>query len=451
MWIVYCLYVFLITDFELITLNVTPVVRDVIVEDINQDDRKDLVILSSEEDDYHKSIILFYQQTGISKFNDKYSSRIPIDEPCSVIFKTKIENNRNYLVIANSDTLNLCKIQDNIIEKEKTISYPNAFAYNAKEPIVMRDLSYDLDEDGTDEWFIPTSRGVTIFKNFSPTSEIKFHIFNEVYIGSNITLFYQFPLVYPIRNSKDTFKPVAFLGDKELVFTYGENWKETKQIKIDRKNPEKWDSSYKIGDINGDDFPDILFTETQGTLNLKTTAYVFLSEGEYKYPQKPQFEYLIKGAVTLPMLKDINSDKRDDLILFSIPLGFTNFVNFFLRGKLAVDTKVFLSDGKLLPSKPVYQTTMTMDAPEGRDQVAYALDDFSGDGILDIAFGQSNNTIQINVGVEEGTLKTKPWKKINIPAFGIIRTGDINGNSSKDIILYRPSGENKNRMDVILF
>jgi len=451
MWIMGCLYAFLFMEPELITLNLVPVIRDVIVEDINHDNKKDLIVFSSEEDGYEKKIIIFYQQSETPKFNEKFSFSFQIKEPCSVIFITKIGNEHNCLVIANSENLCLYRFKDNEMVLERTVTYPNAFSYNAKEPVVMRDMSYDLDNDGTDEWFIPTPRGVTIFKNFTPLSEIDFHIFHEIYSGNNMTLFYQFPVIYPLKKSQENPKPVAFLGDKEIVFAYGENWKLTKTIKIDRKNPEKWDSTYRLGDINNDGFPDILFTETQGTINLRTTLYIYISEGEYQYPANPQFEYTIKGAVSLPIMKDINNNNKDDLILFNIPLGLTNFINFFLRGKMSVETKVFLSDSNSLPLKPDYQTTMTMDAPDGKDQIAYAIDDFSGDGILDIAYGQSHNTIQINIGLQEGNLKTKQWTKVNIPAFGIIRTSYINDNKSKDIIIYRPTGENKERVDIILF
>ncbi len=451
MWLISCLYTFLFLETELITLNLTPVVRDVIIEDINFDNLKDLIVFSSEEDGYSKQIAVFFQQSEKNRFTREYSFINQISEPCSVLFNTKIDNKRNFIVLANSENLYLYKVGNDGIILEKTINYPNAFSYNAKEPVVMRDLSYDLDNDGTDEWFIPTSRGITIFKNQEPISKIEFHIFNEIYSGNNMTLFYQFPLIYPLKTSKENPKPVAFLGDKEMIFAYGNNWVSTKKVKIDRKNPEKWDSTYRLGDINKDSFPDILFTETQGTINLKTTIYIYLSEGEYRYSPNPQLEYKAKGAVSLPVMKDINNDNNDDLILFNIPLGLTNFINFFLRGKLSVETKVFLSDGKLVPSKPNYQTNMTMDAPEGRDQIAYAVDDFSGDGILDIAFGESQNSIQVNVGLQEGTLKTKQWIKVNVPAFGIIRTYNINENKSKDIIIYRPTGENKERLDIILF
>ncbi len=446
------LYLVLAVNPEVITLNLEPIVQDVIIEDINQDNLKDLIFLICEEDGYDKKLVAFYQQQGIPKYNEKFSFVFPIHEPCSVLFTTRVEKNKHSIVIANSDGFSIYNFQGNSATLEKHISFASVFPYNSKEPVILGNISYDLDNDGTDEWFIPTSHGVTIFKNYAPTSEVSFHVFHEIFLGNNPTLYYQFPVIYPVKSSKDKSNPIAFWGDKELVFAHGENWNLTTKINIERKNPEKWDSTYRLGDVNKDSFPDVLLTETQGTLNLKTNVYMYISEGDFKYPEQPQFEYKIKGAVCLPVIKDVNNDNQDDLVLFNIPIGLTNFINFFVRGKLSVDSKVFLSDGKQLPSKPSYQTNILMDAPEGKDQIAYAVDDFSGDGLLDIAFGRARNTLQINTSsFSEGTMKIKQWIKLNIPGFGLIKTTNINDNKSRDMIIYHPAGENKNRADIIIF
>ncbi|HOV33438.1 MAG TPA: hypothetical protein PLX23_08760 [Candidatus Hydrogenedens sp.] len=450
--IIVSLYSVLTISPEVITLNLEPIVQDVIVEDINQDDLKDLIFLICEEDGYNKKLVAFYQQQGVPKFSESSSYTFPITVPCSVLFTTKMEKNKHSIVIAYSDGFNIYNFQGNSATLEKSVTFPNIFPYNSKEPVILKNISYDLDDDGTDEWFISTAHGITILKNYAPISDVSFHIFHEIFFGNNPTLYYQFPVIFPITNSNNKLKPVAFWGDKELVLAHGDNWSSVTKIDIERKNPEKWDSTYCLGDVNKDGFPDILLTETQGTLNLKTNAYMYISEGKFAYPEQPQFEYKIKGAVCLPVVKDINGDKQDDLILFNIPIGLTNFINFFIRGKLSVDSKVFLSDGKQLPPKPSYQTNILMDAPEGKDQIAYAVDDFSGNGVLDIAFGRARNVLQINTSsFSEGVMKIKQWIKLDIPGFGLIKTTNINDNKSRDMIIHRPSGENKNRVDIIIF
>ncbi len=437
---------------EVITLNLEPIVQNVIVEDINQDKLKDLIFLICEEDGYNKKLIVFYQQQEVPKFGESFSYTFPISEPCSVLFTTTGENNKHFIVIANSDGFYLYSFNGNKMDMEKHIEFSNMFPYNSREPTIINTLSFDLDEDGIDEWFIPTAHGVTILKNYIPISDVSLNIFHEVFSDTKLTLYYQLPLIYPMKTNINGTNPIAFLGDRELAFAHGENWGLTTKIDIERKNPEKWDFTYLLADVNKDTFPDILLTETEGTLNMKTNVYMYISEGNFKYPQQPQFMYKIKGAVCLPAIEDVNNDKQDDLILFNIPIGLTNFINFFVRGKLSVDSKVFLSDGKQLPLKPSYQTDILIDAPEGKDQIAYAVDDFSGDGLLDIAFGRARNTLQINTSnSDKGTIKIKQWMRLDIPGFGLIKTADINDNRSRDMIIHRPSGEDKNRVDIIIF
>ncbi|MGC9053771.1 MAG: hypothetical protein ACP5KS_07780, partial [Candidatus Hydrogenedens sp.] len=146
------LYTFIFMEPEVITLNLSPVIRDIIVEDINGDDKKDLIVFSSEEDGYEKKLTIYYQRTETPKFDKNYSFSSRINVPCSVIFPTKIKNNHNFLVIANSENLHVYKFEKDVMSLEDTVQYLNAFSYNAKEPVVMRDISFDLDNDGTDEW-----------------------------------------------------------------------------------------------------------------------------------------------------------------------------------------------------------------------------------------------------------------------------------------------------------
>ncbi|HOK10031.1 MAG TPA: hypothetical protein PLT82_10765 [Candidatus Hydrogenedens sp.] len=435
---------------DIITLNVEPIVRDAIITDINADGRKDIVFLISEEDGYKKKIIIYLQREEPALFGNNPSNIFDINEPCSIVFISKCEG-KPCIVFGNCDSFYIYDYQQGEIKLKTTINIVNSFPCNAKEPLVFREICFDLDNDGDNEWFVPTPHGITIVKNLKILTSLPLNLFHEIIPGNNLTSFYQYPGVYPLNKSAENPKPIAFLGNKEIIIAHGEKWSSNYKFEIQHKNPEKWDVSYRLGDVNGDGVPDILFTETQGTINLKTTVFMYISTGKYEYPEQPQFEYKIKGSMCLPMIKDINNDTKDDLILFSIPLGLTNFINFFIRGKLSVDTKVFLAKENGFLPKPDYQTSITMDAPEGRDQVAYAVDDFSGDGLMDIAFGQSQNTIAVNIATQEGSLKTKSWLRVDVPGFGLIRTGKINENANKDIVLFRPTGENKARVDVIIF
>jgi hypothetical protein len=92
-----------------------------------------------------------------------------------------------------------------------------------------------------------------------------------------------------------------------------------------------------------------------------------------------------------------------------------------------------------------------MDAPEGREQVAYAMADFTGDGRVDIVFGQGANELALFAAESSGFISATPASTIKLPAFGIARPYDLNGNAAKDLVMYHPGGKNSKRADIILF
>lgn len=148
---------------------------------------------------------------------------------------------------------------------------------------------------------------------------------------------------------------------------------------------------------------------------------------------------------------DVNGDERLDLIFIRIPFGVKNLVNFFVRGKLAVQAEVHLFDGEKFNQEADYHTSMSMDAPEGRERVAYTFGDFSGDGRLDVAYGSKSDTLAVYTGDPERFIGSRPWQEFKMPAFGTARAYDLNHNKARDMVLFRPGGDNARRVDILVF
>ncbi len=101
--------------------------------------------------------------------------------------------------------------------------------------------------------------------------------------------------------------------------------------------------------------------------------------------------------------------------------------------------------------RPSMDTDVTVEAPEGRERVAYSMGDFDGDGRVDAAIGLSGDELAVYKGVREDFLSHRPWFRLEIPTFGVARSADLNGNGNADLVLHHPSGPHQKRIDVIVF
>jgi len=204
-------------------------------------------------------------------------------------------------------------------------------------------------------------------------------------------------------------------------------------------------------DITGNGFPDLVVTQTRGTVRMYAETHVYLAREPFVYPEKPDAVFSAGGAVSSPMVMDVNGDQKMDLVFIRIPFGVKNLVNYFVRGKISVHVEVHLFDGEKYRQEADYQAGMTMDAPEGRERVAYTFGDFSGDGRLDAAYGSESGTFAVYTGAPERFIASRPWREFKMPAFGTARACDLNNNKAEDIVLFRPGGDNAKRVDIIVF
>jgi hypothetical protein len=112
---------------------------------------------------------------------------------------------------------------------------------------------------------------------------------------------------------------------------------------------------------------------------------------------------------------------------------------------------VYLFKNGAFPAKPDFAENVLLDAPEGRERVAYTLGDFNGDGRVDIAFGAGSEKLVIHTSTATEFISSRPWLTLNVPTFGVARAYDLNGNPNKDLVLFHPGGAYKQRVDVIVF
>ena len=438
---------------QVFTLSARVNVWDVETGDMNGDGRTDVLLLCSDEEaaPLDKEVLLFFADDA-GGYPASPSATLPLPEMSGPVMLAECDGAPpKEAVVLDAYGAAVHGFRNGAFERTGEARFPSLLPCGSREPVFLKKAAVDLLGDGRDVWLIPSPSGLLLQRLDGPVATVACDVRSEIrrYESTHIT--HRLPAVHPFTLPGETTKALAFLSDEYADFASGAGWKETHRFKVPMTLEEKWDANTAMEDISGNGLPDLVVTQVKGTVNMVAKTHVYLAEKPFTYPETPAAEFTFKGGVSAPVLKDVDGDGRQDIVQISIPLGVANFINYFVRGKIAIHSEVYLFNGTDFGKKPTFSTNLTMDAPEGRERVAYTFGDFTGDGRLDVAYGKSAGTLVVRAGEEQQFLASKPCASVEVPSFGIAEPVSLNGNPAEDILLFHPGGKNAKRVDVVLF
>lgn len=438
---------------QVFTLNTSENVWDLAVSDMNLDGNKDILLLTNDETAFPmKKKIAVFLSDDTCAFSGEPDSILLLPEETGVVMCAEVDGDAPEEIIAlHTSGAHIFKFTGSGYEETGTVSFHSLLPSFSREPVFMQQGAKDLQKDGIDEWLIPTGAGLDVRNQQGLVATISCDVVSEMRRGDSTVIVHRLPDYKTFNVDGEDNPGLAFLSDEFADFAHGGNWAKRYRFRIPMSLEEKWDASAKMEDITGNGFPDLVVTQTRGTVRMESETHVYLAQKPFEYPDKPSATFSCKGAVSSPVIVDVNNDKKLDLVFIRISFGVGNIINFFVRGKLVVDAEVYLCNGKSFNSEPDYSTSMTMDAPEGRQRVAYTFGDFNGDGLLDVIYGKSDDKLSVYTGDIKRFVSTRSWKTFDMPSFGSAAPYDLNNNAAKDIILIRPGGDQAKRTDVIVF
>jgi len=438
---------------QVFTLSNGLPVWDVEAEDLNGDGTKDLLILACEETSHplEKELSVFLA-TADAAYGEQPTSVLKLDPKIATLFMAEIDGAAPKELVAvharGAETFRFDGTSFQSVEKPAFLSlYPTG----SKNPIFLPNGAADMDGDGIDEWLVPVPEGYEFRHGSEVIASVSCDMYSELRRSSSVYVYHRFPALLPYDVPGSSIKGLAMLSDEFADFAYGDGWKENWRFKIPVNLEEKWEASSRMDDINEDGFPDLIVTQTRGTAKLEAQTQIYIANAPYDFPGEPTATFLVKGSVVSPVIMDINGDKKKDTVIINIPFGVKNIVNFFVRGKVAVNVDFYLFDEERFGEKPDFGTSVTMDAPEGREQTAYTMGDFNGDNHIDVAFSRTADSFAVFFGTEKELITSSPTHVIDIPSFGQARAAELRAKDRKDIVIFHPGGANNKRVEVILF
>ncbi len=428
-------------------------VWDVATEDLNADGVKDLVLLACDETSHplQKELAVFIATAG-GQYPEKPTQVLPLDSRIGALYFAENDGAApRELVAAHARGADVYSYGNGSFTRTSTPTFFSLYPTGSKNPVFLTDGAADMNGDGIEEWLVPVPEGYELRHGEELVVQVACDMYSELRRGSSMYVYNRFPAMLPYDIPGSSTKGLAMLSDEFADFAHGEGWKDNWRFKIPVNLEEKWEASSRMDDLNSDGFPDLVVTQTRGTAKLEAQTQVYLASAPYQYPEKPTATFVAKGSLVSPAIKDVNGDGNMDIIIINVPFGVKNIVNFFARGKVSADVDVYpYADGGFKEA-PAFKTSLTMDAPEGREQTAYAMGDFNGDKHLDMAFSRAADALAVYFGDGKSVIGSAPSLVVNVPSFGQARPAALRSEDRMDLVIFHPGGVNKNRVEVILF
>ncbi|MFP6616902.1 MAG: VCBS repeat-containing protein [Candidatus Hydrogenedentota bacterium] len=433
------------------TLTAPMDVWDVTAQDLDEDGLLDLVAFYGERDgSKDKKGLYVYLARRDGKYPTKPSFTFPLNADTGNAFFTERDGRRE-LVVSTKTGATRYVYQKNAFAEAGRYAFVSLLPAHTRKPIFLRNVSHDLDGDGSDEWIIPVLGGFDIWGGEEKMAFLEGEIRSESYWYGGLNIHHRIPRVYVFKRPGEKNQAIGFTSEDGAIFHYGANWEASHRHEITGDLEDQWEARTELADVNDDGRPDLMTTTSKGTTNIEVHTRIYLADTDLGYADKPSFELKSKGGLAIPYLVDLNNDEKLDLVVRSFPITLRNIANYLLRKKISLKIETYLFKNGGYAKKPSYSNYVTADISEGREEISFANGDFDGDGAKDVAVGARSSSLSIFTHGKGGVIGSRAWKTINVHTFGIARTADLDDSGTDDIVIFHPLGKYQKEIKEIRF
>jgi len=468
-------------NFLPLDLSVEGRIKDLRVEDLNYDGLKDLLVIYIQGLPPKESrwLSIFWQKSDKS-FNSTPDQSWEIAQEATVLDTGEISTQfpGRELVFLTNQGVSFCRLRDNQYNPEPIplLSHSVFTAFPEKNNLPVTNFVQDWNQDGQEDIAIMDFGRLVIFLgdgkgNFPERDELKIEI-KPFYLGydpldksndpTKIALFtstYFFPELNLRDYNGDGHKDLMairndvlywYAHDKDGKFDPSFTKKDFDIQTDEEKREELVNIKMMVEDLNGDGLADVLINKqkTRGLTSLYSLVSIFYHRKNTGISSVPQQIITTEGTASVAMvIRDLNRDGRQDLILPSFEFGLGAVIRYFFTKKIRVSFLVYLmrEDGRY-PDKPDLEKEIRFKIDLSGQSNLAVIDpdgDYNGDGVNDLVFGTSDDELSIFPGVKDPLKSNRiyeddPLLRLQINTLGYLIASDLGNKGRSDIILYYP-------------
>jgi hypothetical protein len=457
------------------------------VEDLNNDGLKDFVIFTRRgelENSKDRWLLLYFQnEEGFASRPDQ-SFKLA-DQVILFDFGDVIGDLKKELVFFARGGIFYYSLSDTgfALSSQRLFETDSIFMLSDKKTLRTWNFVSDLNGDHVEEILVPKiTKCVIYFRNpessgwlinevpLSTEARVFGHYDKRFSVGSKAEASYSTPdIVLEDFNSDGRKDLIGVYRDSLVVFRQDETGYFSQQSfqKIDLDFGNIWRGAkiqktylgqkserrflMRIVDLNDDGILDVVGTRIstkESFISPKTEVRIYFGKSNsnnsltsYYFDQEPDQVIKPGGTQMVLDLMDLNHDQKIDMIIPVVKVSLTRIIRMLLTKTVELEAEFYLMDSDgLYPQKPNLKTKMVVrfSFRGGAASPVYEIEDFNGDGHLDILSSQDEKRLIIFWGDEKNVINASVGAKFNVllPQNGeLVKAMDLNADDRGDVVI----------------
>ena len=457
------------------------------VEDLNNDGLKDVVmfLIREGQDQTKQRCLSFYFQSD-EGFSREPSQIFVVSNKIIVLDFGDVRGDmKKEMVYFESDGLYYFELQENgfALLPRKLFETESLFMLPAHRTLKNWDFVADLNDDGVDEIVVP---GVTRTDIYFSNSTRNGWLRNEVSLRAEVRVSSLHSQRYSVGSRAEATYSTPYLaledfdsdGRKDLLGVYndslmvfcqnengyfsgkcqhtiklnfGEIWRGQKIQRTSIGDKSERTFLRRIKDLNGDGLLDVISVKVstkRSILSPRSEVRIHFGKRDTSnsgasifFPSTPDQVIQLGGTQLVFDILDLNHDNRFDFVIPVVTVGLRNIIRMLLTRTVEFQAETYLmrEDG-LYPDKPDLAPKMMVSFSYrgGTASPVYEIEDFNGDGYLDILSSLEERRLVVFWGKENRIFQSHVGKKYNIllPQNGeMVKAIDLNSDRKCDVII----------------